>query len=87
MEIEQKIRDFIRHELLFGKELTLSEETALIDTGIVDSVGVIRLANYIESEFGVVIEPLDFVPENFETISAIRILVTRGKGRLGDTHE
>jgi len=78
MDIERKIRDFILTELAYDKsDLTLANDTSLIDDGIVDSIGVLKLMIYIEAEFGFKIAPKDYGPASFETIGAIRDLVTR----------
>ena len=43
----------------------------LIDDGIVDSIGIFKLIEFLEQELGVALKPEDVVLENFETIEAI----------------
>ncbi|MDH3704658.1 MAG: acyl carrier protein [Acidimicrobiia bacterium] len=46
-------------------------ETDLLLTGVVDSLGVVRIVNWIEDEVGVEVDPVDVTLENFQTVSAM----------------
>jgi methoxymalonate biosynthesis acyl carrier protein len=50
-------------------------DTPLIDSGIVDSLGLFKLIAHIEDEFKVKIEPEDVQIENFATLNAIAGLI------------
>ena len=52
-----------------------SPDTPLVDSGIVDSLGLFKLIAYIEDEFKVKIQPEDILIENFATINAITKLI------------
>lgn len=52
-------------------------ETALVDSGILDSLAIIRLVNEIGDEFDVEIQVTDLVPENFNSAQAIMDLINR----------
>jgi acyl carrier protein len=78
MEITTRVRDFVGSELDKEKRYGLLKDTdSLIETGIIDSLGIMRLLAYLESEFSIRLADEDLVPENFETIQAIRSLVER----------
>ena len=70
------IRDFIvqRFPLASSKELT--SDLSLLESGIVDSLGVLDLVGFIEEEFGIQAEDDDLVPENFDSIEALTRFVT-----------
>ncbi len=52
-------------------------DTDLLLTGLVDSLGVVVIVEWIETELGVAINPADVVLENFQTVDAmIRFLRT-----------
>ncbi len=51
-----------------------------IEDGLLDSFDVISLVDMIEEEFGVLIDGLDIVPENFVSIKAIIELIDRSGG-------
>ncbi len=70
MTTVESLQHFISKDLLNVAELVQPDE-ALLDGGLVDSLGVIRLVEFIESSFQCSIPPEDFTIENFGTIDAI----------------
>ena len=75
--IDNKIRDFIRQNFLFGADEKIGENDSLLDRGIIDSTGAMELVSFLESEFAVEISDRDLVPENLDSIAAITSFVTR----------
>lgn len=72
MEIKNRIRDFIIANCLFGDtSFELSDDTALLDAGIIDSTGVIELVLFVSDEFGLEVPPEDMLPENFNSIARL----------------
>jgi acyl carrier protein len=75
--IEQPIKEFISRQFLFDKPaMILDNDVALIEQGIVDSLGIFLLVAFVEQQFAIKIHPEDIVLENFRTIEAIAHLVT-----------
>ncbi len=75
-EIERTLKDYIVKEFMYDKlEITLANDLPLIESGIIDSLGIFTLIGYIESEMKVKIRPDDVVIENFETVDAVTTLV------------
>jgi acyl carrier protein len=52
-------------------------DLAIIEAGLVDSLGLFRLIAFIEDEFRVKIEPDEVLLENFGTINAIAALISK----------
>ena len=76
MNTIEVIRQFILSELNpadNGSELT--DDTMLIDSGVVDSMGIIALMSFIEERFSIEIPSEELVPENFDSIKAMASLV------------
>jgi acyl carrier protein len=46
----------------------IDESTDLLLTGQVDSLGVVRVVLWLETELGIEIDPLDVVLENFQSV-------------------
>ena len=44
---------------------------SLLDSGLLDSMGIFELVKFLEETFGVPIEDEAIVPENFETVASI----------------
>lgn len=54
----------------------LAPTSSLIDSGVLDSRGLMRLIAYLEERFHIVVDDVDILPENFEDLASIARLVT-----------
>jgi acyl carrier protein len=70
------IRNFIVQRFPLASSKDLTSELSLLESGIVDSLGVLDLVGFIEEEFGIQAEDDDLVPENFDSIEALTRFVT-----------
>lgn len=50
-----------------------------IEEGMLDSFDLVALVTDLEQQFGVTINGVDVVPENFENVEAIEQLIIRSK--------
>ena len=53
------------------KNVDFENETAIIDSGILESFDIIRLVNMLSDEFDVEFTAAELVPENFNSVDAI----------------
>lgn len=75
------IKQFIATELLSNSDpATLGDLDPLIESGIIDSFGIMSLIAFIEKEFGVRLSSNELIPENFESIMTTANLVDRKLG-------
>lgn len=78
METKQKIREFIIETFLFGADdVQIEDGESLLETGIVDSTGVLELVAFLESEFGFEVKDQELVPENLDSIDNLAGFVER----------
>ena len=78
MNTSDNIRNFITNEILHGSlNHALDDQESLIESGIIDSLGIMTLLAYVEQQFSIEISGDDLIPENFASISAITALVER----------
>lgn len=64
--------DFIKKKLLVGQEdLALTAEDDLLESGLIDSLGAMRLIAFMEESFDIQVPPEDMVIENFESVKAM----------------
>ncbi|SYZ73071.1 conserved hypothetical protein [Candidatus Zixiibacteriota bacterium] len=76
--IKTKVRGFITDTFLIGNDKAkLGDADSFMQLGIIDSTGVLELASYIESEFGLTILDNEMVPENLDSIENIAKYVHR----------
>lgn len=71
---EQLIEEYIAQEFLHNKPRSVLEGN-LVENGVIDSLGIMTLIEYVEKQFGARIKPEDVVVENFESVAAIARLV------------
>ncbi len=67
-QTEEIIVAFIRDELGESGAEELEPEDNLLTSGLVDSVGVLRLIGHLEGELGVKVPPDELVPDNFRSV-------------------
>lgn len=51
--------------------VAVDADTELLMSGLVDSLGIIRIVEWIEGRLSIVIDPADVVLENFESVANI----------------
>jgi acyl carrier protein len=83
MTIEDRIRRFVVDDLHGPSQLTT--DYPLIERGVVDSLGIMHLVSFVESEYGVTVEDEELTPDNFATIRALANLVKTKTGSTGHT--
>ncbi len=71
--METIINEYISQELVSDQALLpLSDETPLLDSGILDSLSVLRLMIFVEERFGVTMsDDADLLHENFASVNTI----------------
>ncbi len=75
----EPIRGFIRQRILFDENAELSDDQEIFP-GIVDSLGVLDLAEFVEKTYGVKIGDDELLVDNFHSLAAIAALVERKLG-------
>jgi acyl carrier protein len=76
MDTKETIERFVVDELLLGdRRSKIDPNKSLITSGIIDSLGLLRLISYLEDQFSISIKDIEMVPENFETINKIETFV------------
>ena len=80
MQIQRDVREFIQKGLVRDVR-AIKDDESLLEAGVVDSLGVLALIEYIERRYGLQITENEMMPENSETIGAIAAFVER---RLND---
>jgi acyl carrier protein len=77
MNREQQIRAYIVDNFLFGDSEGIDDGQSLLESGVIDSTGVMELALFVEESFGIKVEDRDFVPENLDSVHNIAGFVER----------
>ena len=75
-DVKQRVRDFIKQSFLFGdEEERLSDTSSFLETGIIDSTGILELIGFVEREFMFTVGESEMLPENLDTVDNIAAYV------------
>jgi acyl carrier protein len=86
--VEKIINDYVSQELVPDPALLpLADETPLLDSGILDSLGLLRLVVFLEERFGITMDDADLLPENFATVNCICAYLRAREPGLAAVHE
>ena len=78
VDIAPAVKQFIRRELAPDtSEADLGDDVSLLDSGILDSFGIMTLLTFIETKFQVRIPADQIEPANFESVGAISRLINQ----------
>lgn len=71
-EIKGTIIEFIRENFIMGRSDTkLDPDESLIESGVMDSTGVLELVEFLETTYDIQIDDEELIPENLETLNNI----------------
>jgi len=70
MKLNEKIKNYIIEASLEDAE-KIKEDTLIFDTGLLDSMGLLFLIEFLKEEFNVDVDDEELNPENFESINSI----------------
>ena len=82
VDIEGRIIDFIERELMSPGD-TVTRDDDLLSGEVFDSIGVLRLAAFVEEEFQLDMQPADFVVENFQNVAVLAEYVRQTATQTG----
>jgi acyl carrier protein len=70
-----KIREFILKKFPLARKRQLKDSDALLESGVLDSLGMLDMVQFIEKEFSVALSDDELTPENFQTIDRIAAFI------------
>lgn len=79
-ELKQKLKQFIITEVNPERNLgALEDDEPLLESGIIDSLGVLKILAFLDEEFGIDLSADQIKVEKFKNISSICALVEQGR--------
>jgi acyl carrier protein len=67
----QKLRAFVIENYLFGEEGKLGNDDSFLESGIIDSTGVLELVRFLEATFNIKVADEELIPDNLDSINKI----------------
>jgi acyl carrier protein len=80
-EIQPSIHSFLVKKFPAARKRALNDEVPLLESGIIDSLGVLDVVGFLEQTFNVKIEDDELTPENFANIKCIVSFVQQKSGQ------
>ena len=78
--MNQGIRNFIVSNLIFDQAAVLENDTSFLESGIIDSTGVLELIMFLESTYGIKVAPEEMTPGNLDSINRVTKFLQRKLG-------
>jgi acyl carrier protein len=71
----EKIRAFVVENYLFGEEGKLGNSDSFMESGIIDSPGILELVRFLEATFGIKVADEELIPDNLDSVEKIASFV------------
>jgi sugar transferase EpsL len=78
--VEQEIRTFLTENFALGHVTQLAGDRSLTERGFIDSIGIVELLTFLETQYEIQIGEEETVPENIDTIDNIVRFVSMKRG-------
>jgi acyl carrier protein len=79
---QKKIRAFVVENLLLGEEENdFSDSQSFLESGLIDSTGILEVIAFLEEEYEITIADEEMVPDNLDSVdNIVAFLQTRRVG-------
>ena len=74
-EIMSRIQEFVMKEFPLARQRSIADDDLLLDSGILDSLGVVSLVAFVEKEFEITVSDEELLLANFQSISCLATFV------------
>jgi len=71
MDRLEPVRTFIIQNFLFGRAENIGDGQSFLESGIIDSTGILELVAFLEKTYNIQIDDEELVPENLDSIDNI----------------
>lgn len=76
--IREKLRTFIKHDLIRDDSYNLTDDEGIVSGGLMDSFSLAELGVYVEKEFGIYIPDPDLTVAKMDTLDQMVARVLKG---------
>jgi len=79
LEMRDRLRDFVRGELLRKPDYALADDDPLITGGLIDSFCLAQVGVFVENAFGVYLPDTDLTVANMDTIERMVTCILKAR--------
>ena len=83
VHVRGQLRQFVIDNFLFGQQVDFRDDDSFLESGIIDSTGILELVMFLEEGLGIKVQDSDLVPDNLDSIEKLSAFVQR---RLNPTN-
>ena len=83
LEIEREIKTFLGKNFPLYDEAKVDREQSLVESGVIDSLGILELVDFVEGTFDLRIPEDELLPENLDSIANITRYLAQKLGTDG----
>ena len=76
-DVISAIKQLLQSRRLLKSSAEVADEESLLETGVIDSLAVVELTAFMEERYSIRINEDDLVPENFDSLLAMREFINR----------
>jgi len=73
----QEVRAFIVENFLLGSDTGFAVSDSLLDSGIIDSTGIMHVVAFLEEHYAITVEDDDLVADNLDSLERIAAFIGR----------
>ena len=66
-----EVKEYIVENFLFGDDSQIQDDTSFLDSGIIDSTGILELVTFLEEKYNIEIADDELIPENLDSLTNI----------------
>ena len=77
--MHEALIQYITAELAGDASIALAADDDLLNTGLVNSIAIMRLIAFVEEQFGVAIPPQDMIIDHFISVNALVAYIEAAK--------
>ena len=70
-DIPERVRAFLVDSFLLGDDDGFADDESLLDSGIVDSTGVMEIVAFLEETYGIPIDDDELVADNLDSVERL----------------
>jgi acyl carrier protein len=83
-DIRASLRAFLNAPTLpLSRATSFTDDDSFLETGVLDSTGVLEVVGYIEKEFVIRVEADEIIPDNLDSINKLTAFIERKTGGRG----
>jgi acyl carrier protein len=76
--IESELKQFLLSNIIYTDgEFPISDDASLLGAGIIDSLGVHEMIEFVGRQYGIEVPIADITPDNFDSVARVGTYVRR----------